>query len=209
MTALVIGLVALHDDVSSIRNSAADDSVATAALEDGAVTSDKLAGRAVTQAAVAAGAIGPAQIQPRSDRGHPRRARLADRRRHPRAHARRGSGCRTARTAHDSARLGGLPAVTYLTSVADVSATSVTDTRPTKGRSSRAVPRARGSSRVGRRSRARCTAPRSWPTRPTATRPGRRPRGWCARPHRPGSSSCRRSARRAASDRRTHCAANH
>jgi len=133
VTALVIGVVALNEDVSSIRRSAADDSVATAALEDGAVTSDKLAGRAVTQAAVAAGAIGPAQIQPGAIAGaHVARDSLtgADIRE-------RALGvvpvARTARTALDATRLGGLPARVYLSAVADVRAASLTDARPTKG----------------------------------------------------------------------------
>jgi len=133
VTALVIGLVALQGDVGAIRRAAAENSVATQSLRDDAVTTEKLATGSVTRDDVASGAIETAAIAPGAITG----ARVArdsltgadvDER-----SLRTVPAARRARSAADAARLGGLPAGTYLAGVVDVSATTVADARPVKG----------------------------------------------------------------------------
>jgi hypothetical protein len=133
VTALVLGLIAVQDDVGSIRRAAGDGSVATAALQDGAVTMEKLAVGAVTRDAVAGEAIGTAELAPRSVTGaQVARDTLTG------ADIREPSlgpvpVARKARVADDAARLGGLPARVYLSRLSDVRATTVTDARRVKG----------------------------------------------------------------------------
>jgi hypothetical protein len=136
VTAVVISLVALHDDVGTIRNAAADDSVATTALQDGSVTTDKLADGAVTRAAVAGGAVGSGQLEPGAVTGaHVARDSLtgADIRERTLATVPAARTAATARTATDSARLGGLPSRVYLSALVDVRAASAIDARRIKG----------------------------------------------------------------------------
>ena len=133
VTAIVISLVALHDDVGTIRHAAADDSVATEALQDGSVTTAKLAGGAVTRSAVAGGAIGGGQLEAGAVTGThvaPNSLTGADIREPTLTTV---PAARTARTARDSARLGGLPSRVFLSAVVDVRASSTTDARRVKG----------------------------------------------------------------------------
>jgi hypothetical protein len=133
VTALVIGLVALRGDVGSIRRAAAEDSVATQSLRDDAVTTEKLATGSVTRDDIASGAIGTAEIAPGQVTGaHVARNALTGADVSERSLGTVPSA-RRARSAGDAARLGGLPAHTYLAEVVDVSATTVTDSRRAKG----------------------------------------------------------------------------
>lgn len=136
VTAIVISLVALHDDVGTIRHAAADDSVATEALRDGSVTTAKLAGGAVTRSAVAGGAIGGGQLEAGAVTGThvaPNSLTGADIREPTLTTVPAARTARTARTARDSARLGGLPSRVFLSAVVDVRAASTTDARRVKG----------------------------------------------------------------------------
>lgn len=133
VTALVLGLIALQDDVGSIRRAAAEASVNTAALQDEAVTASKLAPGAVTRDAVAGEAIGGQELEPRAvTRAHVARDTLTGTQIRERTLG-RVPAARTARSADDSARLGGLAPGVYLSRIVDVSATTEIDTRRLKG----------------------------------------------------------------------------
>jgi hypothetical protein len=136
VTALVLGLIAVQDDVGSIRRAATDDSVATAALQDEAVTAEKLAPGAVTTDAVAGEAIGEAELAPNAVTGThvaPDTLTGADIRERSLRTVPLAREAREARTAANATRLGGLPGRVYLSQVTDVRAATVTDARRVKG----------------------------------------------------------------------------
>lgn len=133
VTALVIGLIALQDDIGSIKRSAADGSVGTQAIQNDAVTVDKLAAGAVAREAIAGEAIGAQELAPGAVNGaHVARDALtgADIRERTLATV---PAARSARSAAEAARLGGLPPRAYLARIADASATTVTDASRIKG----------------------------------------------------------------------------
>jgi hypothetical protein len=67
VVALVVALLALNRDVEAVSGAApAEDSVGTGALQDSAVTSEKIAAGAVTAAALAAGAVTAEALAPGS-----------------------------------------------------------------------------------------------------------------------------------------------
>jgi hypothetical protein len=133
VTALVLAVIAVQDDVGSIRREAGDGSVSTAALQDQSVTAEKLAVAAVTRDALAGEAVGAAELAPRAVTGaHVARDALTG------ADIRERSlgvvpSAREARTAANASHLGELPSRAYLSQVADVRATTVTDARRVKG----------------------------------------------------------------------------
>jgi hypothetical protein len=186
VTALVLGLIAVQDDVGSVRRAAADDSVATAALEDEAVTAEKLAVGAVTRDAVAGEAIGTqelalgavtgAQVARNALTGTDIRENTLKEVRAARA----AREAREARTARDATRLGGLPSRAYLSQVSDVRAMTVADARRVKGPLVARCPAGTRVTPAAPRSAAWPAAPRSWPTSRTTGRAGRRPLAWRA-----------------------------
>ena len=136
VTALVLGLIAVQDDVGSIRRAAADESVATAALRDEAVTAEKLAVGAVTTDAVAGEAIGAAELAPNAVTGaHVAQDTLtgADIRERSLRIVPAARQADRADSADTAARLGGLPARGYLSQVVSVRATSPGNVQRSKG----------------------------------------------------------------------------
>ena len=127
---LVVALVALRRDVGELSTAAPHDSVSTAAIEDGAVTADKLAGGSVTAAALAHGAVRGAQLAP----GAVTESSVA-------ADSLTGASVResalaqvpSARDSGDSRELAGLPGSAYLSQVRTVRAESPLDSSGVKG----------------------------------------------------------------------------
>jgi hypothetical protein len=133
VTALVLSVVALKHDVRQIQYTAGDGSVGTAAIRDGAVTNQKLDVGAVSRSAIAGEAVGVREIEPNAITGA-----LVARDSLTGADIREGTlrtvpAAGTARTATDSARLGGRPSQVYLSSVVDARVATTTDTRRYKG----------------------------------------------------------------------------
>jgi hypothetical protein len=127
IAALVLAVIAVQDDVGLISRAAPKGSVATSSLRDDSVTAEKIAPDAVGRPAVAAAAIGPEELAADAVSG----AKVA-------ANSLTGtdiveSKLKTVPSARDAAKLGGVPAVAYLSQVFDVSASSATDASPIKG----------------------------------------------------------------------------
>jgi hypothetical protein len=143
VTALVLSVFALRDDVGTMRRFSPAGSVGTLSLRDEAVTREKLAPGAVDRTALAGAAVGREQIAPGAvgreqiAAGSIAGAQVARDALTGAAIKERTLGvvpaARTARTASDSARLGGLPSRVFLSSVVDVRIASGTDVRQVKG----------------------------------------------------------------------------
>jgi hypothetical protein len=131
VTALVVSLVALNRDVEAVeRGQPADDSVGTAALQDGAVTADKLADAAVTSPKIATGAVGTTALGEFVITGqNVARDTLTG------ATIREGTLGRVpeAALAGDAEALGGLAAAVYLSGVEVVQAASGRSSAPLRG----------------------------------------------------------------------------
>ncbi len=130
LAGLVVALAALRRDVRELSTAAPHDSVGTAALQDEAVTQDKLAAGAVTAAALGHGAVrGPAIAS-----GAVTEASVA-------GNSLTGASIResslgqvpSARAAGDSRELAGLPGAAYLSQVQTVRAESPLDSAGVKG----------------------------------------------------------------------------
>lgn len=128
VTALVLSVIALRDDVGSLSSrSAPANSVGTDALQDASVTADKLAPGAVTAQAIANGAVHTqalaldavtgAQVAANTLTGEDVRERTLGR----------------VPAARDAQRLGGAPAGVYATRWFVVTGTSATDAQRVKG----------------------------------------------------------------------------
>ena len=133
LAGLVLGVIALREDVDAIAGSAPENSVGTSSIRDSAVTAGKLADGSVTGAALAPSAVGGSQL--RADAvtsASVRRDSLtgADIRESTLG---RVAGARESLQADDAARLGGLPPARYLSGVEIVDARTPTDSSPTKG----------------------------------------------------------------------------
>lgn len=130
---LVLGVIAVREDIDAISNSAPEDSVASEAIRESAITTDKLADGSVTSAAVARDAIGGSELGDdavTSDTVRRDSLTGADVREStlgavPSAWEAQRSG--------DAMRLGGLPRSAYVSGIETVEASTSTDTRPTKG----------------------------------------------------------------------------
>lgn len=127
VTALILGVIGLRDDVGALRESASEASVSTEALQDASVTGDKLAPGAVAASAVARGAIGPDKLVPGSVTGD-----------HVARNALTGADIRESTLAsvplaRDAKRLGGAPVSAFLARPIQVQAASYTSGRAIKG----------------------------------------------------------------------------
>ena len=128
---LIVALVALQRDVREL-SAVAHDSVGTAAIEDHAVTSDKLAADSVTAAALARGAVtGPSVAADSLTGTSIQESSLGQ--------------VPSARAAGDSSELAGLPGASYLSGLRTVRAESALDSTGVKGPLSATCP---GGSRV-------------------------------------------------------------
>lgn len=127
---LLVALVALRRDVTELSTAAPHDSVSTAAIEDGAVTADKLAAGSVTADALARGAVRGTEIAP----GAVTESSVA-------GNSLTGASIResalaqvpSARDSGDSRELAGLPGSAYLSQVRTVRAESPLDSSGVKG----------------------------------------------------------------------------
>lgn len=136
VTALVISVVALEDDVHTIRSFAAKDSVGTLAIRDGAVTAEKLASGSVSRDAVAGEAIGTQEMEPNAVTGAlvaPNTLTGADIREGSLGSVPAAKRATSAGTADDSGRLGGIPAPAFLSSVVDSRAVTGLNASSPKG----------------------------------------------------------------------------
>ena len=130
---LVLGVIALREDVDAISSSAPENSVGTEAIRDSSVTADKLAEGSVTRAAIARESIGDRELSADAvTTDTVRRDSLTG------ADVRESTlgavpSAREAQRAGDAMRLGGLPRAAYLSGIEIVEASTSTDTRPTKG----------------------------------------------------------------------------
>ena len=116
MTGVVIGVIAVREDVDAISTTVPDDSVATSSIQDAAVTGAQLADRSVTAAKVRRDSLTGAHVR-EGALGMVPAARVA----------------RTARNALNASELGGLPKWAYVSGIETAVASSATDTRATKG----------------------------------------------------------------------------
>ena len=116
MAGLMIGVIALREDVEAISTTVPDDSVATSSIQDAAVTGAELADRSVTARKVGRDSLTGAQVREGTLDTVPA-ARVA----------------RTARNAANASELGGLPKWAYVSGIETAVASSATDTRATKG----------------------------------------------------------------------------
>lgn len=116
MAGVVIGVIAVREDVHAISSAAPEDSVSTGSIEDAAVTTAKLADRSVTAGKVRRDSLTGAEVRESTLTAVPR-ARVAQ----------------TARNAADATQLGGLSKWAYLSKIETTQASSATDTRAWKG----------------------------------------------------------------------------
>lgn len=116
MAGVMIGVIALHEDVEAISTTVPDDSVATSSIQHAAVTGAELADRSVTASKVRRDSLTGAQVREGTLDTVPA-ARVA----------------RTARNAGNASELGGLPKWAYVSGIETALASSATDTRATKG----------------------------------------------------------------------------
>jgi hypothetical protein len=124
---LIVALVALRQDVSALSTAAPQDSVNSAAINDGAVTSDKLATKSVTAAALARGAVTEPAVTADSLTGASIRESSLER-------------VPSARRASDSRALAGLPATSYVSRLRTVRAETPLDSTGVKGPLSASCP---------------------------------------------------------------------
>jgi hypothetical protein len=130
---LVLGVIAVREDVDAISSSAPENSVGSEAIRGSAVTADKLADGSVTISAVAGDAIGDSELGADAVTSDTvRRDSLTG------ADVRESTlgavpTAREAQRAGDAMRLGGLSRSAFLSGVETVEASTSTDTRPTKG----------------------------------------------------------------------------
>lgn len=133
LTGLVIGVIALREDVDAISRAVPENSVGTDAIRDAAITADKLAEGAVTKAAVASGAIGGSELADDAvTTANVRRNSLTGADIRERTLATVPSAEESQRAIH-ATRLGGLPSGAYLSGVQAVEVATSLDTRSTKG----------------------------------------------------------------------------
>ena len=116
MTGVVIGVIALREDVDAISTTVPDDSVATSSIQDAAVTGAELADRSVSAGKVRRDSLTGAHVREGTLDTVPS-ARVA----------------RTSRNALNASELGGLPKWAYVSGIETAVASSATDTRATKG----------------------------------------------------------------------------
>ncbi|HEX6026982.1 MAG TPA: hypothetical protein VFZ00_33600 [Solirubrobacter sp.] len=127
IAALVLAVIAVQDDVGLISRAAPDGSVATSSLRDGSVTAEKLAANSVWEWAIADGAVGAEKLAADAITGrHVARNSLTGRDIVERTLA-------TVPSARDAARLGDVPAHSYVSRLFEVSASSPTDASELKG----------------------------------------------------------------------------
>jgi hypothetical protein len=130
VTALVLSVVALRHDVSSLAGAAPGGSVSTSSIQDHAVSSSKLSPGAVVRGAIAAGAVGSqqlaagavtaAQVAPDSLTGASIRESSL-------------STVPSAKQARDSARLAGRPGAAYVSGIVTAEVTTLRDHQTAKG----------------------------------------------------------------------------
>ena len=130
---LVVSVLALREDVTTISGSAPHNSVATGAIQDAAVTADKLAEGSVTSAAVSPGAIGGSALGAGAvTTQHVRNDSLTG------ADIRESTlstvpAAQKSGSAEDAKQLGSRPPGAYLRSIQTIQASSPTDVTATKG----------------------------------------------------------------------------
>jgi hypothetical protein len=130
VTGLIVAILALRRDVHALSTAAPSGSVSTAAMQDDAVTSDKLAAGSVTAEELSDGSVGAAAIAPGAVGG----AAVA-------GNSLTGATIRestlgqvpSAGTAGDSRKLAGQPASAYLSRLRTVRAESALDASRVKG----------------------------------------------------------------------------
>jgi hypothetical protein len=127
ITALGISLAALNDSVDSGRLTAVPGSVGTAAIQDGAVTREKLAPASVDHPRLTAHAVETVNLAPNAVTG----AQVA-RNSLTGADIRERSLAKVPQAA-DADRLGGLSADAFLSRVVDIAESTATSTSATKG----------------------------------------------------------------------------